>query len=169
MFSQRKPTGEAVAVAGVLHPDLKFVGVSVDTFRRVFNVGDFVNLGGFFVHDVRLPHLFPNRNFYFHFRRKKFLRLISLGFQRVLTWQNRTAGKIFLPYERFFLHILAVCRTICAMEKKITIQTKVSPDTYRQARLVATGANIKIADVLRAGLSRVLAEYRSTGKITLGK
>jgi hypothetical protein len=54
------------------------------------------------------------------------------------------------------------------MDKKVTIQTKVPVETYRQARIVATGANIKISDVLRAGLSRILAEYRSTGKITLG-
>jgi len=51
--------------------------------------------------------------------------------------------------------------------KAVAVATKLTPPAHKEADHAARAVGISMADLLRIGLSRVIAEFRATGKITL--
>lgn len=47
--------------------------------------------------------------------------------------------------------------------------TKLPPALHAEAEKTASATGLRMADLLRIGLARVLSEYRETGKIVLTK
>lgn len=50
-----------------------------------------------------------------------------------------------------------------------SLATKVDEDTFSTAETISSETGLKMAELLRIGLRRLIADYRANGKIELGK